>query len=624
MQDDMFCDIFSYVINHNNLHSENTPLGVLNKVFGYKSFRGEQENIINYILKGNDALVLMPTGGGKSLCYQIPALCLDGVVVVVSPLIALMQDQVFALKELGVRAEFLNSTLNFAQEEEITNELLQNRLDLVYVSPERLNMESFQQILSKTKISLFAIDEAHCVSQWGHDFRPEYTKFYMLKELFPEIPRIALTATADEATRDDIIKNLHMDGCKVFISSFDRPNIRYTVQIKDKERKQLLDFIKTEHPDDSGIVYCNSRKRVEEIAEFLQKEGFNVLPYHAGLDKTVREANQDRFIKEDSVIMVATIAFGMGIDKPDVRFVAHLDLPKSMESYYQETGRAGRDGLPSDAWMVYGLKDIVQLNMFITASTAPEEQKMLERRKLNALLGYVETVSCRRKMLLEYFNEYYPTMGCGNCDNCLNPPLTYDATVDAQKVLSCIYRIKSDGFGFGAAHVVDILMGKESEKVLKFSHNKLSTFGIGKDLDARQWQSIIRQLVIMGFIDVNPEHMTLSLTKEAVKLLRGEIHIQLRKNILLPKAKKPKKTKEFFDSYIQNEGDSELFKKLKALRMEFARAENIPPYIIFHDKTLQDTVYVKPHSLEKIGEISGVGEKKLEKYGEAFLRVLNG
>lgn len=624
MQDDMFCDIFSYVINHNNLHSENTPLGVLNKVFGYKSFRGEQENIISYILKGNDALVLMPTGGGKSLCYQIPALCLDGVVVVVSPLIALMQDQVFALKELGVRAEFLNSTLNFAQEEEITNELLQNRLDLVYVSPERLNMESFQQILSKTKISLFAIDEAHCVSQWGHDFRPEYTKFYMLKELFPEIPRIALTATADEATRDDIIKNLHMDGCKVFISSFDRPNIRYTVQIKDKERKQLLDFIKTEHPDDSGIVYCNSRKRVEEIAEFLQKEGFNVLPYHAGLDKTVREANQDRFIKEDSVIMVATIAFGMGIDKPDVRFVAHLDLPKSMESYYQETGRAGRDGLPSDAWMVYGLKDIVQLNMFITASTAPEEQKMLERRKLNALLGYVETVSCRRKMLLEYFNEYYPTMGCGNCDNCLNPPLTYDATVDAQKVLSCIYRIKSDGFGFGAAHVVDILMGKESEKVLKFSHNKLSTFGIGKDLDARQWQSIIRQLVIMGFIDVNPEHMTLSLTKEAVKLLRGEIHIQLRKNILLPKAKKPKKTKEFFDSYIQNEGDSELFKKLKALRMEFARAENIPPYIIFHDKTLQEMVYVKPDSLEKMGEISGVGEKKLEKYGEAFLRVLNG
>ena len=508
----MFCDIFSYVINHNNLHSENTPLGVLNKVFGYKSFRGEQENIIKYILKGNDALVLMPTGGGKSLCYQIPALCLDGVVVVVSPLIALMQDQVFALKELGVRAEFLNSTLNFAQEEEITNELLQNRLDLVYVSPERLNMESFQQILSKTKISLFAIDEAHCVSQWGHDFRPEYTKFYMLKELFPEIPRIALTATADEATRDDIIKNLHMDGCKVFISSFDRPNIRYTVQIKDKERKQLLDFIKTEHPDDSGIVYCNSRKRVEEIAEFLQKEGFNVLPYHAGLDKTVREANQDRFIKEDSVIMVATIAFGMGIDKPDVRFVAHLDLPKSIESYYQETGRAGRDGLPSDAWMVYGLKDIVQLNMFITASAASEEQKMLERRKLNALLGYVEAVSCRRKMLLEYFNEYYPTMGCGNCDNCLNPPLTYDATVDAQKVLSCIYRIKSDGFGFGAAHVVDILMGKESEKVLKFSHNKLSTFGIGKDLDARQWQSIIRQLVIMGFIDVNPEHMTLSLS----------------------------------------------------------------------------------------------------------------
>lgn len=603
--------------------TEQTPLGVLNKIFGYKNFRGEQEKIINHVINGNDALVLMPTGGGKSLCYQIPALCLDGVVVVVSPLIALMQDQVSALKELGVRAEFLNSTLNFSDEQEITNELLNNRLDLIYVSPERLNTESFLQILQKTKISLFAIDEAHCVSQWGHDFRPEYTKFYMLKELFPNIPRIALTATADDATRDDIIKNLHMDGCKIFISSFDRPNIRYTVQIKDKERKQLLDFIKNEHPEDSGIVYCNSRKRVDDIAQFLSKEGFRVLPYHAGLDKNTREANQDKFIKEDSVIMVATIAFGMGIDKPDVRFVAHLDLPKSMEAYYQETGRAGRDGLMSDAWMIYGLKDIVQLNMFITQSSAPEEQKMLERRKLNSLLGYVEAVGCRRKVLLEYFNENYRAEYCGNCDNCLNPPLTYDATTDAQKVLSCIYRTKNGGFSFGATHIVDILLGKDNEKVLKFSHNRLSTYGIGKDLDARQWQSIIRQLVIMGFIEVEPEHMTLGLTNEAARLLRGEVHIQLRKNILLPKEKKPKKTKETYDSYIQTEGDSELFRKLKALRLEFAKAENIPPYIIFHDKTLQEMVYVKPSSLQEMGEISGVGERKLEKYGKAFLRVLN-
>lgn len=438
-----------------------SPLEVLERVFGYRAFRPGQEEIIANILKGEDTFVLMPTGGGKSLCYQIPALCLQGTAVIISPLIALMQDQVAALKESGVRAEFLNSSLSYDKEEEITQKLLNGRLDLIYVSPERLNTESFKNILKKIKISLFAIDEAHCVSQWGHDFRPEYTKFYVLKELFPEVPRVALTATADLETRNDIIKNLHLENCRIFISSFDRPNIRYIVNIKNKEKKQLLDFIKNEHPDDSGIVYCISRKRVEEITEFLNGEGFKVLPYHAGLSQKEREKNQDRFLKEESIIMVATIAFGMGIDKPDVRFVAHLDLPKSMESYYQETGRAGRDGLPSDAWMIYGLKDIVQLNNFINRSNAPEEQKKIEKRKLNLLLGYSETVSCRRKAILEYFKENYPRENCQNCDNCLNPPVTYDATIDAQKVLSCIYRIQNERFGFGAGHIIEILTGKK-------------------------------------------------------------------------------------------------------------------------------------------------------------------
>ncbi len=597
-----------------------SPLEILNKVFGYKTFRLEQENIINHVLEGKDTLVLMPTGGGKSLCYQIPAMCLEGVCVVVSPLIALMQDQVLALKDLGVKAEFLNSTLNYNDERKIIEQLVNNKLDLIYVSPERLNTEEFQQILTKTNVSLFAIDEAHCVSQWGHDFRPEYTKFYMLKDLFPNVPRIALTATADDETRIDIIKNLHMGNCKTFISSFDRPNIRYIVQIKDKERKQLLDFIKTEHPEDSGIVYCISRKRVEDIAEFLEKEGFKVLPYHAGLNKKIREENQNKFIKEEAIIMVATIAFGMGIDKPDVRFVAHLDLPKSMESYYQETGRAGRDGLPSDAWMVYGLKDIVQINQFINQSTASEEQKRLEKRKLNSLIGYVESVSCRRKTILEYFKEDYNIQNCGNCDNCINPPEIYDATIDAQKVLSCIYRLENNGFSFGASHVIEVLTGKETEKIIKFKHNKLSTFAIGKDKTVSQWQAVIRQLVILGYIKVDPVHMSLSITKEAAKILRSQIKVELRQHILIPKKKKEKVEQK---TYTTAETDNELFKKLKNLRLEFAKKENMPPYIIFHDKTLIEMAAVKPKNLEELSKISGVGEHKLNKYGKAFLNEIN-
>ena len=599
------------------------PQEILYKVFGYKTFRGKQQEIIEHILNGNDGLVLMPTGGGKSLCFQIPALCFEGITVVISPLIALMQDKVNALKQAGVRASVLNSTLNAEKSNLVEEQIFNNELELVYVSPERLNTEGFLNLLKKSKISLFAIDEAHCVSQWGHDFRPEYTKFSALKEIFPNVPRIALTATADELTRIDIIKNLNLENGKVFVSSFDRPNIEYTIKIKDNEKKQLLNFIKEDHRNDSGIVYCISRKRVEEVAAYLKKEGFNALPYHAGLDKKIREKNQEKFIKEDSMIMVATIAFGMGIDKPDVRFVAHLDLPKSVESYYQETGRAGRDGLPADAWMVYGLKDIVQLKQFIDSSTASPEQKRIEHQKLNTLIGYVETVNCRRRILLDYFAEELKN-DCKNCDNCLEPPVTYDATVDVQKVLSCIYRTQTDRYGFGGGHIINILLGKDDEKVKKFKHDKLSTFGIGKDVSESQWKSIIRQVAILGFVEMDMQYSTLKTNLEANDVLRGKKKVELRKFILESKAVKLKKTTPAKKALLSADADVELFNELKKIRLSFARDENMPPYIIFNDKTLIEMVNNKPETLEDMSEISGVGEHKLKKYGLTFLNAING
>jgi ATP-dependent DNA helicase RecQ len=597
------------------------PLDVLYKVFGYKSFRDKQQEIIDHILDGNDGLVLMPTGGGKSLCFQIPALCFDGVTIVISPLIALMQDQVNTLKQQGVRASVLNSTLDAQESKAVEEQIFKNELDLVYVSPEKLNTDAFLNLLKKSKISLFAIDEAHCVSQWGHDFRPEYTKFSSLSELFPTVPRIALTATADEVTRLDIIKNLNLENGKVFISSFDRPNIEYTIKIKDTEKKQLLNFIKSDHKDDAGIVYCISRKRVDDVAKYLKKEGIKALPYHAGLDKKTREKNQEKFIKEESIVMVATIAFGMGIDKPNVRFVAHLDLPKSIESYYQETGRAGRDGLPSDAWMVYGLKDIVQLRQFIENSDAPPEQKRVEHHKLNSIIGYVEAIHCRRRILLDYLGEE-SKHDCKNCDNCLDPPITYDATVDVQKVLSCIYRTQTERYGFGGGHMINILLGKDDEKLKKFNHDKLSTFGIGKDISESQWKSIIRQVAILGFVDMDMQYSTLKTNPSANEVLRGTKKVELRKFILESKVRS-KKELSAKKAPLTADNDVELFDELKRLRLSFARDENMPPYIIFNDKTLIEMVNSRPKTLDDMGEISGVGEHKLKKYGMAFLNVIN-
>jgi ATP-dependent DNA helicase RecQ len=591
---------------------------ILESVFGYPAFRGQQAEIVRQVALGGDALVLMPTGGGKSLCYQIPALLRDGVGVVVSPLIALMQDQVDALAELGVRAAFLNSTQSFDEMVQTERKLRRGELDLVYVAPERLMTSHCLELLEASNIALFAIDEAHCVSQWGHDFRPEYIKLSILHERFPEVPRIALTATADHQTREEIIERLQLQDAAQFVSSFDRPNIRYQIVEKANARKQLLDFIESEHSGDAGIVYCLSRKKVEEVAEFLNASGITALPYHAGMDTATRSANQSRFLREDAIVMVATIAFGMGIDKPDVRFVAHLDLPKSIEGYYQETGRAGRDGTPANAWMAYGLQDVVQQRRMIEESEANDAFKRVQSAKLDAMLGLCETLSCRRVRLLEYFGQ--PATPCGNCDTCLQPPVSFDATVPVQKLLSTIYRVEQR---FGAMHVLDVLRGVESDKIKQWQHDQLSVFGIGAERGDAEWRAILRQAIALGLVAVDHDGFNaLKLTEAARPVLRGEQKILLREyQKPVSQRKKGVKPKGYVESDLSAH-ELAVFDKLRWWRVETARKHNVPAYVIFHDATMREIAKARPASLDDLRHVSGVGEKKLETYGAEIIALM--
>ena len=595
------------------------PLHVLRHVFGYDAFRGKQREIVEHVIAGGDALVLMPTGGGKSLCYQVPALVRAGTGIVVSPLIALMHDQVQALRQLGVRAAALNSSLPPGEARQVERALAAGDLDLVYVAPERLLTDGFLNLLKGTHIALFAIDEAHCVSQWGHDFRPEYRQLTILAERFPGVPRIALTATADGPTRREIVERLGLEDGRVFLSSFDRPNIRYRIAAKANARAQLAAFLK-QHRGEAGVIYCMSRKKVEDTAQMLATQGLTALPYHAGLDADTRARHQDRFLKEEGVIMVATVAFGMGIDKPDVRFVVHLDLPKSIEAYYQETGRAGRDGLPSETLLLYGVEDVAKLIQFVSASDAPEARKFVERQKLDALLGLAETAQCRRQVLLAYFDEDLAEP-CGNCDTCLDPPKTFDGTQAAQKLLSCVYRT---GERFGAGHVIDVLLGAATDKVVKFGHDQLSTFGIGKEFSRDEWRAIVRQLVAMGLLAVDVEgHGALSLTEKCRPVLRGAERVELKAEV---RAKAERTARAAAGSRpragLSDPDDDALFQKLKALRLELARAQGVPPYVIFHDTTLLEVARQRPRSLAEFGALSGVGEAKLSRYGAQFLAVV--
>ncbi len=611
---------------------------VLHEVFGYGSFRGAQREIVDHVAGGGDALVLMPTGGGKSLCFQVPAIQRHragrGVTVVVSPLIALMHDQVGALDELGVPAAYLNSSLEGDEARRVERDLMSGKLVLLYAAPERILTPRFLAMLESLEerglLSLFAIDEAHCVSQWGHDFREEYLGLSALHERFPGVPRMALTATADAHTRADIIQRLQLADARLFVASFDRPNIRYTIVEKDEPRKQLLRFLRDEHEGDAGIVYCQSRKKVDETAAWLNDEGLAALPYHAGLDAGVRRKHQDRFLREDGIVMVATIAFGMGIDKPDVRFVAHLDLPKNIEAYYQETGRGGRDGLPADAWMAYGLADVVNQRRMIDEGEADEDFKRLQRSKLDALLALAEAHDCRRVRLLGYFGE--DSTPCGNCDNCLTAPATWDATEASRKALSCIYRFhQQGGMRFGAVHLIDVLRGKSTEKVAQHGHQSLSTFGVGADISEAQWRSVLRQLIALGHLRAEGEYGTLALTASARDVLRGDVPLRLRVPSEAPVRGRGGKATRTPRSGSRDkppplpldDAATERFMALKAWRAEVAREHNLPAYVVFHDATLAEMARERPATLDALAGISGVGATKLEKYGREILRVLD-
>ncbi|RUR35299.1 DNA helicase RecQ [Vreelandella populi] len=597
------------------MHGEPNPaaLKVLQEVFGFEHFRGPQQAIIDHVVAGGDALVLMPTGGGKSLCYQIPALLREGTAIVVSPLIALMQDQVAALVQNGVRAAYLNSSLDYHEAVEVENRLRSGELDLLYVAPERLATPRMQALLDQARIALFAIDEAHCVSQWGHDFRPEYRQLSQLHQRFPQVPRIALTATADVPTRGDIIEHLQLENAALYNSGFDRPNIRYHIaENQGNAREQLLRFIRENHDGEAGIVYCLSRKKVEDTAAWLERQGLTALPYHAGLPPEQRQANQTRFLREDGVVVVATIAFGMGIDKPDVRFVGHLNLPKSIEAYYQETGRAGRDGLPADAWMAYGLQDVITLRQMQQDSSAHDHQKRIEQQKLDAMLGLCEIISCRRQALLHYFGDHLDEP-CGNCDNCLTPPETWDATVAAQKALSCVYRTEQR---FGVTYLVDVLLGKSNERITRFGHDKISTFGIGGELSANEWKALYRQLIANGLLSVDMEgHGGIHLTANAKPVLRGEQALTLRKPT---KAKATRRGKGGSGA----QGHGALWEALRQHRKALADAQGVPAYVIFNDATLAELNEQRPQNLAALGGITGIGARKLEDYGEGILAVI--
>jgi ATP-dependent DNA helicase RecQ len=601
-------------------HQDNNEraLHLLQTVFGYPAFRGQQGEIVSHVAGGGDALVLMPTGGGKSLCYQIPALLRDGVGVVVSPLIALMQDQVDALEEVGVRAAFLNSTQSYEEASRIERLVRTGEIDLVYVAPERLMTDRCLNLFQSSNISLFAIDEAHCVSQWGHDFRPEYIKLSVLHEQFPNVPRIALTATADPQTRAEIVHRLQLDDAAQFVSSFDRPNIRYQIVEKANGRKQLLDFITTEHGGDCGIVYCLSRKKVEETAEFLNENGVRALAYHAGMEHTVRAANQAKFLREENIVMCATIAFGMGIDKPNVRFVCHLDLPKSIEGYYQETGRAGRDGEPSSAWMAYGLQDVVLQRRMIDESEADETFKRVLGNKLDAMLGLCETLSCRRVRLLDYFGEQAGP--CGNCDTCLIPPVSFDGTVPVQKLLSTVYRVDQR---FAAGHVIDVLRGQETDRIKTWHHDSLSVFGIGADRSEQEWRAILRQVIALGLLTVDHEQFSsLKLTDAARPVLKGGQKVQLRQYQKPVKQKPSRAAKGYVESDLSAQ-EQKIFDRLRSWRMGTAREHNVAAYIIFNDATLREIAKARPTALDDLRGISGVGEKKLTSYGEEIVALIS-